>query len=280
MHLIRIRFSIILVIILSFLYITFGKNESKEIKLSNYIKLLTNQDDIKFIKEILSSKDIDSIVINRINNKNKRIGTWLTNDEFGNLKYIEKYGEETNKYAKVGQFLYRDEKITIYNNTPLKIQLLFDQFYEKFGKVRFNESLWFFKACNDSNLVFSFEPNLNFVVKNDTVENILNYKCSTELKGIRGTNPGFNSKSGKIIIRKQKLITSFGKVTVTSYGSFCEDTGYNLVELETRGGKLTFSGMRNVSIYEADANKDGKNELYVLTHQNCAQMLRIYRVGI
>ncbi len=271
---------IIFLIILTFFVTCFSKNETKEIKLSEYIKLLNNQDDIKFIKEILSSKDIDTAVINRINKKNKRIGTWLTNDEFGNLKYIEKYAEEKNEYAKAGQFLYKDEKINIYNNSKLKIKILFDQFYEKFGKVKFNESLWFFKACYDSSLVFCFHPNLNFVVIKDTVENLLNYKCNNEIKGIRATNPGFNSKTEKIIKKKQKLITCFGKVTVTTYGSFCEDTGYNIVELETKEGKLTFSGMRNVSIYEADADKDGNNELYVLTHQNCAQMLRIYRVSI
>ncbi|TAL70650.1 MAG: hypothetical protein EPN82_01630 [Bacteroidetes bacterium] len=257
-----------------------AKNESKEIRLSEYIKLLTNQDDIKFIKEIISVKDIDTSVINRVNKKKKRIGTWLTNDDLGNLRYIEKYAEETNEYGKIGQFLYRDEKINIYNYTPLKIKILYDQFYEKFGKVKFNESLWFFKACYDSNFAFCFHPELNFIVKSDTVENVLDYKCKNELKGIRATNPGFNQKSGKIIKKKQKLVTSFGKVTVTSYGSFCEDTGYNLVELETKESKLTFTGMRNVSIYEADADKDGQNELYVLTHQNCAQMLRIYRISL
>jgi hypothetical protein len=257
-----------------------SKFESKDIKLSEYIKTLKNQDDIKFIKEFISQKELDTIIINRVNKKNKRIGTWLTNDTSGNLKFIEKYAETTNEYAKAGQFLYRDEKINIYNNTDLKIQILFDQFYEKFGKVKFNESLWFFKACYDTNLIFTFNSNVNFLVRKDTIENIFNYKCTNELKGIRATNPGFNPKNGKIIKKKQKLNTSFGKLTVTSYGSFCEDTGYNLVEIITNDGKLTFSGMRNVSIYEADSDNDGTLELYILTHQNCAQMLRIYKIFI
>ena len=268
----------IFLLLIIVIYTSYTKNESKEIRLSEYINKLSNQDDIRFIKEILSTKDIDTLIINRVNKKNKRIGTWLTNDNFGNLQNIEKYAELTNEYAKVGKFLYRDEKINIYNNTPLKVQLLFDQFYEKFGKIKFDASLAFFKVCNDSNLVFSFLPKLNFVVKGDTVENIFNYKCENELKGLKAGNPGFNPKTEKIIKVKKKLKTSLGTVTVTSYASFCEDTGYNLVELETKDGKLTFSGMRNVSVHEADSNKDGNNELYILTHQDCAQMLRIYKV--
>ncbi|MBI5323938.1 MAG: hypothetical protein HZB41_01425 [Ignavibacteriae bacterium] len=279
MTLLSIRYLIIIVLLFIYINITFGKNESKEIRLTEYIKLLNNQDDIKFIKEILSSKDIDTTVINRINKKNKRIGIWLTNDEFGNLKYIEKYAEVTNEYSKAGQFLYKDEKINIYNNTNLKIKILFDQFYEKFGKVKFMESLWFFKACYDTNLVFCFHNELNFKVRNDTVENIIDYKCKNELKGLKATNPGFNPRTERIIKKKQKIITGLGKLSVISYGSFCEDTGYNNVELVTKDGNLTFSGMRNISIFETDSDKDGNNELFILTHQNCAQMLRIYRVS-
>lgn len=275
-------FSCILLIIISLSLNCYSKDEISQIRLSEYVKLLSNQDDLKFIKEFISPKELDSLVINRVNKKKKRIGTWLVNDDFGNLKYIEKYAEETNEYAKSGQFLYRDEKINIYNKSQLKIKLLFDQFYEKFGKVKFEEGLFFFKICYDTNLVICFKPKVNFLLKLDTVENIVDYKCRKELKSValKSTNPDYNSKSGKIIKKKQNLITSFGKVTVTSYGSFCEDTGYNLVELYSEEGKLTFSGMRNVSIFEADADNNGKNELYVLTHQDCAQMLRIYRISI
>lgn len=77
---------------------------------------------------------------------------------------------------------------------------------------------------------------------------------------------------------KEKHILKTGKVTVYRKPDGCNDTGRNPFVVKTKTGTIKFNDINNLVICEVDLDKDGKNELYVVSYVSCMSFMKIYRI--
>jgi len=82
----------------------------------------------------------------------------------------------------------------------------------------------------------------------------------------------------KYLTKKVKHNTSLGKLIVHVQMQQCDDTGSNPITIKRKEGNLMISGIGNLQFFEYDLNKDGKNEIYIISYRSCAGEVKIYKV--
>jgi antitoxin component YwqK of YwqJK toxin-antitoxin module len=229
---------------------------------------------------------------------NRRNGEWITYHVNGKIASIENfqngklhgdvvmYNEEGEQILPV--FIKQTSPDTnVINNSNLNVYLMFEQPKTTQRVLRFGEEL--FRGAtvclNETNIVLKY-GNDYVIIKENGVElkTSSNLTCSNELTP---TKFGINRivkelPNGEYDIKyiEKDIVhkTSLGELVVHVKHLKCDDTGTNPITLKRPEGNLEILNIDNLQFFEYDINKDGKNELYILSYASCQGYLKIYKI--
>jgi len=182
----------------------------------------------------------------------------------------------------------------IINKSSLKVELLFNQYdskqrnnidYVNFGLDLFDGPKAFLK---DSTLNFLFSGTQILVaISPNQIEFIHNNRQSLgkSIKTItykaykwwleEGTVSKLKTKKNNLV--KEHLKNSCAVIHSNNEG--CDDSGRNPVDFYPKKGKISFTDIDNLLIAECDLDKDGYNEVYLMSFISCECSLRIYKIS-
>lgn len=95
-------------------------------------------------------------------------------------------------------------------------------------------------------------------------DHIVNSKVVCEPQTTEIRDEIIPSKEFKIIVHRQKLQ--------------CNDTGNNPLTIEYKGKTLSIANLKNIQVFEYDADKNGRNEIYIISFQSCDGRYKILKV--
>lgn len=200
--------------------------------------------------------------------------------------------ESTPKMEKVSPFLVETHKTDITGNSyyleqtdnSTKVYLLYSNY----------------RAINDTLLDTSIKIDLtmrvperlfnpfNGYLTKDNSGILLYKKVEINYNGVKFHKNWQNNKLDSIIncinlSRREKLTQNINeindfKIDYKTPEPMCSDTHINHITISKEKSSIYFKDLYNVKIFEADLNKDGENEIYLMSFISCASKIRIYQI--
>jgi len=225
---------------------------------------------------------------------NRRYGEWITYHINGNIASIESFiNGDLVKYNEKGEqilpvFIQQTSLDTnVINNSNLNAYLMFEQPKRKQRVLRLGEYLFSgAKVYLNENKIILKYGNEYIILKENGVElkTSSTLTCSTELISTKfGINREVKELPNgewdiKYLEKDVEHKTSLGELVVHIKQLKCDDTGTNPITLKRQEGNLEILNIDNLQFFEYDINKDGKNELYILSYASCQGYLKIYKI--
>jgi len=126
-----------------------------------------------------------------------------------------------------------------------------------------------------------------FIIKPDGLENCescINFDSNdalktinyfTNVKVVKKTNGEYDISYPE---KDVKYNLSIGNLIVHVRRLMCDDTGNNPLTLINNGKSIELRNIHNLMAFEYDSNKDGLNELYIVSYESCQATYRILRI--
>lgn len=227
------------------------------------------------------------------NKKNGEYKTFYKNGKISDIFYYENYHVSRHLHYFIDSLKNEPPKhilpkplngSNIVNKTKLKVDELYSNVT---GSVNSMDFVTDAAIClDDSLLTIRFYSDI-FVVKGDGLHycsGCINYDSENQLAyNSYGTNMELftnenNEEDVRYFERDEKIANSSYNITVHRNQLQCQDTGNNPMTIEFQGKTLELKDLKNVQIFEYDANRDGVNELYIISYQSCLGLVKILRV--
>ena len=186
----------------------------------------------------------------------------------------------------------KDTAFGIKNASNKTVSILFNQ--SDFSKRNNPDFIWFdfdiFLGANISmqdtllNLYFPFTKLLISISPNNTY---LSYDLGANLGDSIHVSTfqryNMSPKKGNVSsygIGNNKIRADFRSFYAIINGSTggCPDSGENPTNLYFKGRKVSFSEIDNLQIIECDLNKDGRNEIYIMSSVACQSCIRLFKI--
>ncbi|MES2656639.1 MAG: hypothetical protein V4620_13675 [Bacteroidota bacterium] len=173
----------------------------------------------------------------------------------------------------------------IKNTSTLKVEELYSNYQTTSNEMDFIEGASI--TWVDSSLAIRFDRFIYFIKANGLYrcKDCADYDSKYNMPvSTFGTNREMftnekNEEDIRYFERDETVPSKKYKITVHRQQLQCDDTGNNPLTIEYKGKTLSIANLKNIQIFEYDSDKNGQNEIYIISYMSCEGHYKILKIS-